>query len=57
MNASSCILPRTTKEFEKSSELGKIKAIRGLTPKKDIQISVSNKSNSVSYLFLSLLFL
>ena len=30
--ASHCILPKTTKEFEKSTELGKIKAIRGLTP-------------------------
>jgi hypothetical protein len=34
----SCILPRTTFEFEKSEKLSKIKAIRGLTPNKDLKI-------------------
>ena len=40
----SCILPRTTFEFEKSASLQKIRAIRGLTPDKDIQIKLSDDS-------------
>lgn len=39
-----CILPRTTFEFEKSGSLQKIRAIRGLTPDKDIQIKLSDDS-------------
>lgn len=44
----SCVLPRTTFEFEKSSQLNKIKAIRGLTPEKDIQIKL--KPDSIALL-------
>ena len=32
------LLPRTTYEFEQGEKLSKIKAIRGLTPKKDVKI-------------------
>ena len=38
----SCILQRTTFEFEKSEKLSKIKAIRGLTPNKDLKIQLSD---------------
>lgn len=36
------LLPRTTYEFEQGEKLSKIKAIRGLTPKKDVKIQMSN---------------
>lgn len=35
-------MPRTTFEFEKSEKLSKIKAIRGLTPNKDLKIQLSD---------------
>lgn len=38
----SCVLQRTTFEFEKSEKLSKIKAIRGLTPNKDLKIQLSD---------------
>jgi len=40
----SCILPRTTMEYEKSKSLSKIKAIRGLSPKKDVAIKLPEGS-------------
>ena len=43
----SCILPRSTIEYEKSSSVKKIKAIRGLSPKKDISISLPQGSESL----------
>lgn len=36
------ILQRTTYEFEKSEKLSKIKAIRGLTPNKELKIQLSD---------------
>lgn len=54
----SCILPKTTFEFERSTQLAKIKAIRGLSPNKDIEVKLSDKSCSVSnILIISLIFL
>lgn len=41
-NKVSCILQRSTFEFEKSDKLQKIKAIRGLTPNKDLKIELSD---------------
>ena len=38
----SCVLERTTFEFEQSEKLSKIKAIRGLTPNKDLKIQLSD---------------
>ena len=43
----SCILPKTTFEFERSTQLAKIKAIRGLSPNKDIEVKLSDKSCSL----------
>lgn len=42
------LLPRTTYEFEQGEKLAKIKAIRGLTPKKDVKIQMSNAFSAVS---------
>ena len=36
------LLPRTRCEFEMGEKLSKIKAIRGLTPKKDVKISLGS---------------
>ena len=43
----SCVLQGTTAEFERSSQLAKIKAIRGLSPNKDIEVKLSDKSSSL----------
>jgi len=40
----SCILPRTTYEYEKSKSISKIKAIRGISPMKDISIKMPEGS-------------
>ena len=41
----SCILPRTTCEYEKSLSIHKIKAIRGISPKKDIPVKLPDESS------------
>ena len=46
--AAETLLPRTTYEFEQGEKLAKIKAIRGLTPKKDVKIQMSNTFSAVS---------
>lgn len=46
-NRPSCVLQGTTAEFERSSQLAKIKAIRGLSPNKDIEVKLSDKSSSL----------
>lgn len=40
----SCILPRTTNEFERSKSISKIKAIRGISPRKDISVKLPEGS-------------
>lgn len=40
----SCILPRTTCEYERSKSISKIKAIRGISPKKDIPVKLPEES-------------
>ena len=40
----SCILPRTTFEYEKSQTLSKIKAIRGISPSQDISVKLPDGS-------------
>lgn len=44
------LLPRTRCEFEMGEKLSKIKAIRGLTPKKDVKISLGSGFSAVSNL-------
>ena len=41
-------LPRTKCEFEMGEKLSKIKAIRGLTPKKDVKIQLGTNFSAVS---------
>lgn len=41
------LLPRTRCEFEMGEKLSKIKAIRGLTPKKDVKISLGAGFNAL----------
>lgn len=38
MKGVSCILPRTTCEYERSKSISKIKGIRGISPQKDIPV-------------------
>ena len=41
-------LPKTKCEFEMGEKLSKIKAIRGLTPKKDVKIQLGTNFSAVS---------
>ena len=41
------IAPKTSFEFEMGEKLSKIKAIRGLTPKKDMPIQLNNLLNAL----------
>jgi hypothetical protein len=43
----SCILPRSTNEFEKSKTIHKVTAIRGLSSKTDIPINLPHGSESI----------
>lgn len=42
------LIPKTRCEFEMGEKLSKIKAIRGLTPKKDVKLSFGGSFNAVS---------
>lgn len=39
-----CILPRTTSEFQRSEEVSKIKAVRGISPRNDIAVKLPKNS-------------
>lgn len=39
-----CILQRTTKEYQRSSEIHKIKAVRGVSPRQDIPVKLPQNS-------------
>ena len=45
------LIPKTRCEFEMGEKLSKIKAIRGLTPKKDVKLQFGGNFNAVSVLF------